>query len=174
MIREIPLISPSWWCRSETPRWVLVAGAIGMLALTTCANYLVADNQRVKSELSQETLRVKSERAQEVQLLISSMVDFQTFAAAFATSMFDQKTVDKDARIRLVENLNQQLARLKVIESWASPEQLAAVEIYRSSLMRMIDVVYNTNDLMALGDFYGTASKLTVAKNGLTNKLQNA
>ncbi|MEJ5021864.1 hypothetical protein WH297_19305 [Ochrobactrum vermis] len=145
-----------------------------MLGITTYANYFIADSQRLKSEQSQELQRIKTERYQEVQLLISSMVDFQTFAAAFATEMFDQKIADKEAKTRLVENLNQQLARLKVIENWASPEQLGAVESYRLALMRMIDVVYKTNDLIALGDFYGTASKLTVAKNGLTKTLLSA
>ncbi|TRC72050.1 hypothetical protein FJV83_31500 [Mesorhizobium sp. WSM4307] len=157
----IPIISLGWWQETETPRWILAITGAAALILTL-----------VGTHLFEERLRVNDQRAQQIQRMIDSMVDFQMFAGAFTTEMFADKAVSTDTRSKLIENLNQQYARARSLEPLLDATAKRELEDYKQSLLAMNAVAQQATDVMALKDFYSAAAKLTVAKNRLNPKLQ--
>lgn len=118
--------------------------------------------------------RDSTARKQEISALIDSSLQFQVFAAAFATEMFQDKTVSAATRSRLIENLNNQFAQARNVQGIVPQDMQSDLENYRRKTLHMIDVANRTNDVMAMKDFYSAASNLTVAKNKLNSGLKTA
>lgn len=150
------IFSTGWWKQAETPRWVLALGGAFAVILPLVGNYWMTNDARVADR-----------RAQEVQLLSDSMVEFQTFAAAFAAEMMEERTVAATTRTRLLENLNEQYARVRALEAEIAEAGLAQTTEYRSRIQAMIDTVHKTTDFMSLREFWSAASDLTAARNRL-------
>lgn len=156
--RQIPLISPGWWRETDTPRWILVLGA----AAAILVNYGI-EEYRARN----------TERASQVGKLIDSSQDFQAFAAAFASEMFNQKVASRETRNRLIENLNDQYAH-----SGGLPENIAIaakpeISEFQRSVLAMIDAVQKANGIMSMQEFWTAASNLTVSRKRLSIKLRS-
>jgi hypothetical protein len=155
--RQIPLISPSWWGQHDTPRWVLAAGAVAMLALTYGIDRYNA---------------AQDAKADEVRGLVDSARDFQSFAAAFASEMFNQKVVSAETRTRLIENLNDQYARSRELPEKIAKAAQPELADFQRNVLAMNDAIHKTSDIPSMQEFWTAASNLTVARKHLNEKLQ--
>lgn len=156
------LFSPEWWKKEESPRWALAVGALLMLALSTLIQFGLSERGRVAEQ-----------RAEQVQALLDSMVQFQSFASAFSAEMFAEQRVSAETRSRLIENLNEQYARVRRIEPFLPPETKELAETYKHRLLEMATAVDNTEDILSMQDFWSSASDLLVARNRLNDSLQS-
>lgn len=132
-----------------------------MLMATLGGQYLLSEHGRVSQH-----------RATQVQALLDSATQFQVFATAFSTEMFAENSVSTATRSRLLENLNDQIAKLRMIEPVAPLSAKQELEDYRVKVVEMTKVIARTNDILSMRDFWSRASDLTVARNTLNRKLQ--
>lgn len=151
----------AWLNETETPRWAIAAGGIIMAGLTLFGTYAV------ESRISD-----RQARAAEIDVLRSSMVDFQVFASAFATEMLTENKVSTNTRSRLIENLNQQFALIRQLDDDVSQEAVTELDNYKKTVLLMAEAVNKTTDVMSMTDFWSTASDLTLAKNRLNHRLK--
>lgn len=151
----------AWLNATETPRWAIAAGGICMAGLTLLGSYAV--ESRIADQQA---------RAEEIDLLRSSMVDFQVFASAFATEMLSENKVSTTTRSRLIENLNQQFALIRQLDDDVSQQAVPELDNYKKTVLLMAEAVNKATDVLSMKDFWSTASNLTLAKNLLNQRLK--
>lgn len=151
----------AWLNATETPRWAIAAGGVIMAGLTLLGTYAV------ESRISDQQAR-----AAEIDVLRSSMVDFQVFASAFATEMLTENKVSTNTRSRLIENLNQQFALIRQLDDDVSREAVTELDNYKKTVLQMAEAVNKTTDVLSMAEFWSVASDLTLAKNRLNQRLQ--
>lgn len=121
----------------------------------------------------QNIARVDQYRVQQIQVMFDSMVQFQTFAAAFAAEMNEDGKVKTETRSKLVENLNDQFGRIRIIQQSVQGIDEYALESYRKKITKMVETVNDTKDTSSMREFWSAASDLLVARNKLNRELRS-
>ena len=152
-----------WFTATETPRWVLISGAVLTLATTSLSTIYLQDKNRIDSS-----------RSAMIQSMIDSGGQFQVFASAFSTEMFENKNVSTETRINLISNLNEQYYKLKDIAPFLPKEGQKIATLYQNSLIKMRKRIDAVHDIMSMKDFWSQASDLTLFRNKLNHELLNA
>ena len=146
---------------TQTPRWAIIAGFIISLAASTCIEFI---RDGIKSRGEGTT--------QQVQSMLDSMVQFQVYASALASEMFEKKSISYESKSNVIRNLNEQWAKLALFESRLPISDKNEINNYRTSITMMLDATQRLSDITQMGDFWTAASKLTVARNRLSVKLK--
>lgn len=121
----------------------------------------------------QNAARVDQYRVQQIQVMFDSMVQFQTFASAFAAEMNEDGKVKTETRSKLVQNLNDQFGRIRIIQQSVRGVDDDALKAYREKVTKMVDAVNDTHDISSMRDFWSAASDLLVARNKLNQELKS-
>jgi len=150
------------FCRAtDTPRWMMLLGALATVLMTTLISMHL-----------QNASRIDEHRAENIRVLVDSMTQFQVFASAFASEMVENGNVAQSTKEKLVENLNDQYARLRTIEKIVNPDKVPALKEYRQAIVAMSETVSQTKDVKSMRLFWTKASDLLVARNSLNSQLQ--
>lgn len=156
------LLSPAWWKQSETPRYVLAAGAL----FTVLANFgvsLYLDHSKRESDY----------RSEQVGLLLKDMAAYQSAVAAFANEAMEKKKVSDATREALIKNLNDQFGHSREIESLV-PEDSVTLEKLRREIGDLISALPEQIDNASMKRFWAAVSKVTMTRNSLNKALQTA
>jgi len=138
-----------------------------------CAGVAVIVSSFVSLTL-QDVARVDQHRVQQIEIMFDSMVQFQTFASAFASEISENSTVNASTRNRLIQNLNEQFARIRIIKQSVSDIDETSLNAYQEKISQMIYVSNQTHNVKSMKNFWSAASDLTFARNELNHQLKSA
>jgi hypothetical protein len=155
------------WFHSKWISWATVAmSVIASTVISSTASYFVTTwTDATKRKLDVSDAQTRS--------LLDAMVQFQTFAASFASELSETKQVSPETRRRLVENLNEQYARAKFVDNLLPPSKVEVAANYRDQVVKMIESVHSTNDMTDMSKFWSNAARLTVARNRLNDAIRS-
>jgi hypothetical protein len=91
--------------------------------------------------------------------LLDTMIQFQTFAASFASELSETRQVSSDARRRLIENLNEQYARAKFVDQLLPPTKVVTAVNYREEILKMLESVRTTSNITETSRFWSNAKQ---------------
>lgn len=148
---------------TQTPRWHTYATAIfAVLVSVMISSY--SDNKKRNDDY----------RVQQFRALSDSMMQFQVHAASFAFQVSETKHATSNSKKILIENLNDQYAKINLVEKLLPQSDAITVENYRNAIMHMEEVVNGTNDILEMGPFWTAASRLLVSRNQLNEALRRS
>jgi hypothetical protein len=155
------------WLRSRWISWAtVIVSVIASTAVSSTASYFVANwTDAAKRKLDVRDAQTRS--------LLDTMIQFQTFAASFASELSETRKVSADTRRRLIENLNEQYARAKFVDQLLPPTRVVTALNYREEVLKMLESVRTTNDMTEMSRFWSNASSLTVARNQLNEAIRS-
>lgn len=122
----------------------------------------------------QNTARIDQYRVAQIESMQDSMIQFQIFASAFASEMNEAGNVSAATRGKLVENLNDQFGRIRIVQQSVPNIDSLALEAYQQKVSNMIKAVNGAHDNSDMRDFWTAASDLLYARNTLNRNLKKA
>ena len=113
-------------------------------------------------------------RVAQIKSLTDSMTQFQIHAAALANLVIETKNAPQESRRAVLDNLNEQFAKLKQVRPLLPASAAPQVDAYLNAILAMQEVVTSSDLYQRMGVFWTTASKLLVARNRLNEELHRS
>lgn len=142
------------------PRWAVALGGALVIGAGLAGPFFLEGYNRYQSN-----------RAEQVISLLDDMVGFQKYATAFANELMDGK-VSPETKSALIQNLNEQYAKLQIIGPLVPESYLSAINGYKDKILRMNDAVLKSDSILTMKDFWNAAGNLTSSRNVLNKELQ--
>ncbi len=151
---------------TETPRIWLIVGGIFVLGAPMVYDHFASQQER-QQEIADEAAEKLYSRANQLQ---AQSVDFQTYAAAFVSSLLDGSADVDVQRQRLIENIVAQDAAVDVSRRVIGDE--GAVKAYRKALQSVKIATEKAHDVNSLSPFWKATSDFLVERNALQDSLE--
>lgn len=148
---------------SEAKLWHLVVAAL----ITVFINYQI-------DELKSSNERRDKVRTEEVERFLRASTEFDIFAAHYASSIMEDKLVDKKVYLNLIENLNEQYSSLQTAKIYLPVTEQKVVSDYANALEKFRNILPTATDVLSMNGYWEAASETLKTRRELITDLRKA